>query len=78
MKKVTNKTVSEIISHKNIKNKTKFYALAQTLENEGKDDLFTLPINKTSKKIEEIICITWEITNFLFKWKGHLKVKLKY
>ena len=35
------KTVSEIISHKNIKNKTKLYALVQTLQNEGKDDLFT-------------------------------------
>ena len=32
-KKLTNKAVSEIISHKNIKNKTKHYALAQIQKN---------------------------------------------
>ena len=70
--------MSEIISHKNIKNKTQLYALAQTLKNEGKDDLFTLLINKTSKKIEELICTTWEITNSFSEMKrsgkGHVEI----
>ena len=73
----TNKTVSEIISHKNIKNKTQLYALAQTLKNEGKDDLFTLLINKTSKKIEELICTTWEITNSFSEMKRSPKGRVE-
>ena len=72
-KKLTNKTVSDIISHKNIKNKTELYALPQTQKNEGKDDLFTFLINKTSKKIEELICTTWEIANSLSEMKRSRK-----
>ena len=59
-KKLANKTVSDIIYHENIKNKTELYALAQTQRNEGKDDLYTFLINKTSKKIEELICTIWD------------------
>ena len=77
-KKLTNKTVSDIIHYKNIKNKTELYALAQTQKNEGKDDLFTFLINKTSKKTEELICTTWEISNSLSEIKrprkGHLEI----
>lgn len=50
-KKKKNKTVSNIIALKNVKYKTKLYALAQTQKNESKDDLFTFLISKTSKKI---------------------------
>ena len=50
-KKKKNKTVSNIIALKNVKYKTKLYALAQTQINESKDDLFTFLISKTSKKI---------------------------
>ena len=75
-KKLTNKTVSDII-HYNIKNKTELYALAQTQKNEGKDDLFTFLINKTSKKTEELICTTWEITNSLSEIKRPRKSRLE-
>ena len=67
--KLTNKIVSEIISYKNIKNKTELYALAQTQKYEGKDDLLTFLISKTSKKIEELICATRGITNSLSEMK---------
>ena len=62
--------MSDIIFHKNTKNKTKLYALVQTQKNEGKDDLFTFLINKTRKKIKEPICTTWEITNSLSEIKS--------
>ena len=39
--------------------------LHKTQKNNGKDDLFTFLINKTSKKIEDLICTTWEIINSL-------------
>ena len=68
-KKLTNKTVSDIIHYKNIKNKTQ--------KNEGKDDLFTFLINKTSKKTEELICTTWEIINSLSEIKRSRKGRLE-
>ena len=69
--------MSKIISYKNIENKIKLYALAQTLKNEGKDDLFMLLINKTSKKIEELLCTTWEITNSFSEIKRSCKGRVE-
>ena len=42
-----------------------------------KDDLFTFLINKTSKKIKEFICTTWEITNYLSEMKRFRKGRLE-
>ena len=66
-----------MISHKNVKNKTGLHALAQTQKSESKNDLFTFLINKTSKKIEELICTTWEITNSLSEMKRSRKSSLE-
>ena len=75
-KKLTNKTVSDII-YKNKKNEIGLYALAQTQTNEGKDGLFSFLINKIIKKIEELICTTWEITNSLSEIKRSRKGRLE-
>ena len=69
--------MSKIVSHKNIRNKIELYALAQTLKNEGKDDLFILLINKTSKKIQELLCTTWEITNSFSEMKRSRKCRVE-
>ena len=42
-----------------------------------KDDLFTFLISKTSKKIKEFICTTWEITNYLSEVKRFRKGRLE-
>ena len=52
---LTNKSVSDIISDKILKRKQNFMHLYKL----KKVELFTFLINKTSKKIEELICTTW-------------------
>ena len=74
---LTNETVSEVISHKNIKNKSELYALAQTQKNKAEDDLFRFLINKTTKRIEEFICTTLEITTSLFETRRSCKACLE-
>ena len=60
-KRLTPAEVSDIIRQKNIKTKTELYALVETQKLEGCNDLHTFDINRSSKKIIELIETTWEI-----------------
>ena len=60
-KRLTNSMVSNVIRTKSIKTKTELYALAETQRKEGKNELFDFIINRNSKKIVDLINITWEM-----------------
>ena len=60
-KRLTPAEVSDIIRQKNIKTKTELYALVETQKLEGCNDLHIFVINRSSKKILELIETTWEI-----------------
>ena len=76
-KRLTNSDVSNIIRTKSVKTIQQLYALSETQREEGKMDLYSFLINRSEKKICELLKMSWDIANSQENIKREEKSRLE-